>query len=135
MADDKNNPQYEIPLTDYTTINDVEEKPYYEDTPTPVDKNYNNIYDQTPNNNNPSSNTIGQTTPTIQDTEQCYSQNNYNHKDLNVPATSPKSDDEEMPKWKFIRNLILSIFLIIDQLVPIILQIAMNSNMYIYFYA
>ena len=31
-----------------------------------------------------------------------------------------------MPKCQFIRNLILSIFLIIDQLTPIILQIAMN---------
>ena len=60
MADDANNPQYEIPLTDCPTINDVEEKPNYDDgsTPTPEDKNYNNINDQRPDNNDPSSNTI-----------------------------------------------------------------------------
>ena len=129
MADDNNNLQYEIPLNDCLTRNDVEVKPNYDDgsTPTPVDKNYNNIYDQTPNNNNPSSNTIGQTTPTIQDTEQLCSQNDYNYKEANDPVSSPESVVKKKLEFKIIIRILFSIIVIIDQLIPIILQITIYS--------
>ena len=127
MADNNNNPQYEIPLTDCPTINDVEEKPYYDDSSTPVDKNYNNINDQTPDNNNPSSNTIEQTTPTIQDTEQCCSQKDYNYKDANDLVCPPESVVKIRFDCQTIMRILLSILLIIDQIIPIILQLTIYS--------
>ena len=88
MADDNNNPKYEKPLTDFPTISDVEEKPVYDDGFAPVAKNYNTIYNQAPNYNSPSSNTVGQTTSIFQYTEHYYSQNNYNYMNVNVPVYS-----------------------------------------------
>ena len=130
MTDDNNNPQYEKPLIDFPTISDVEEKPVYDDGFAPVAKNYNTIYNQAPNYNSPSSNTVGQTTSTYQYTEHYYSQNNDNYTSVNVPDYFPESAVVKEPKRKlryFIAFLVLSILLIIDQLIAIILQINMNS--------
>ena len=129
MADDNNNPRYEQPLNDFPSINDVEEKPFYDDGSAPVVQTYNNIYNQQSNYNNPSSNTIEQTTPTIQYGEPNYSKNNI-FNNVNIPVYSPESVVVKKPKGIFGNPkifLVLSILLIIDQLTAIILQITMNS--------
>ena len=78
---------------------------------------------------NPSSNTIGQTTPTIQYGEPNYSQNNI-FNNVNIPVYSPESVVIKKPKGIFGNSkifLVLSILLIIDQLTAIIIQITLNS--------
>ena len=56
MADDSNNPRYEKSLNDFPSVNELEEKPFYDDCSAPVVQTYNNIYNQHPNYNNPSPN-------------------------------------------------------------------------------
>jgi len=129
MADDNNNPKYEKPLNDFPSLNEVEEKPFYDDGSAPVVQTYNNIYNQQPNYNNPSSNTIGQITPIIKYGEPNYSQNNI-FNNINVPVYSPESVVVKKPKGIFGNSkifLVLSILLIIDQLTAIIIQITMKS--------